>query len=171
MKTCSSCKELKESILFSKDARTPSGLYGSCKSCIALKAKEKRKENPELHRAAVKKHTSLNYISKLKQNAEYRKANVDKVSLWKRKDRERNRVRIANDNAKRRVLQSSVDSKDTQIVYALRDFMQAMSLGDKFHVDHIVPLAKGGKHCADNLQVIPAICNLRKGVKTKNERQ
>ena len=50
-------------------------------------------------------------------------------------------------------------------IYALRDFYVAMSLGDNFHVDHIVPLAKGGLHCHTNLRVIPAIDNLRKGVK------
>jgi 5-methylcytosine-specific restriction endonuclease McrA len=40
-----------------------------------------------------------------------------------------------------------------------------MSLGDSFHVDHIKPLAKGGLHTLENLMVVPAICNLRKGVK------
>lgn len=49
-------------------------------------------------------------------------------------------------------------------VYALRDFFEAMSLGEKFHVDHIHPIVKGGLHVLDNLQVIPAIDNLRKGV-------
>ena len=40
--------------------------------------------------------------------------------------------------------------------YILRD--------DAAEVDHIVPLSKGGAHAAFNLQVLPAIDNLRKGV-------
>ena len=39
-----------------------------------------------------------------------------------------------------------------------------MSLGEKFHVDHIIPIAKGGLHIAENLQVISAKDNLRKGI-------
>jgi len=35
----------------------------------------------------------------------------------------------------------------------------------KHHVDHIIPLAKGGLHHPSNLQVIPASVNLRKGIK------
>lgn len=35
-------------------------------------------------------------------------------------------------------------------------------LGKKIHVDHIVPLARGGKHEAANLQLLPAGMNLRK---------
>jgi 5-methylcytosine-specific restriction endonuclease McrA len=38
-------------------------------------------------------------------------------------------------------------------------------LGYKMHVDHVVPLAKGGLHHEDNLQIIPIGINLRKGVK------
>lgn len=31
-----------------------------------------------------------------------------------------------------------------------------------YHVDHIVPIAKGGKHVPDNLQILCPPCNLRK---------
>ena len=34
----------------------------------------------------------------------------------------------------------------------------------KLHVDHIVPIARGGKTIPDNLQVLCADCNLGKGV-------
>jgi 5-methylcytosine-specific restriction endonuclease McrA len=34
-----------------------------------------------------------------------------------------------------------------------------------FHVDHIIPLAKGGAHLPENLQILPAEENLRKGAK------
>lgn len=37
---------------------------------------------------------------------------------------------------------------------------------NSFHVDHIVPLAKGGEpYCLDNLQLLCPTCNLKKGDK------
>lgn len=38
-------------------------------------------------------------------------------------------------------------------------------LGYKMHVDHIVALANGGLHHEDNLQILPAGINMRKGTK------
>ena len=35
-------------------------------------------------------------------------------------------------------------------------------LNSSFHVDHIIPLSRGGKHEPNNLQVVPAKWNLRK---------
>ena len=35
------------------------------------------------------------------------------------------------------------------------------------HVDHIIPLSKGGRHVASNLQILPAGLNLRKGTKCR----
>lgn len=38
-------------------------------------------------------------------------------------------------------------------------------LGKKIHVDHVIPLAKGGRHVASNLQLLPIGLNMRKGTK------
>lgn len=38
------------------------------------------------------------------------------------------------------------------------------SLAD-LHFDHVVPLAKGGTHTADNIRPAHALCNLRKSDK------
>lgn len=38
-------------------------------------------------------------------------------------------------------------------------------LGKKMHVDHIMPLSKGGKHVANNLQILPNGINMRKGTR------
>lgn len=35
----------------------------------------------------------------------------------------------------------------------------------KFTVDHIIPLAKGGRHCLYNLQLLPHIANSSKGAR------
>ncbi len=37
--------------------------------------------------------------------------------------------------------------------------------GDDVHVDHIIPVSKGGGHTYENLQILPAVENLRKGAK------
>ena len=37
------------------------------------------------------------------------------------------------------------------------------SCSEQFHVDHIYPISKGGLHCWDNLQILPAAANLSKG--------
>jgi hypothetical protein len=39
------------------------------------------------------------------------------------------------------------------------------ALGIKLHVDHVLPLARGGSHTASNLQIIPAHVNLKKNDK------
>jgi 5-methylcytosine-specific restriction endonuclease McrA len=40
-------------------------------------------------------------------------------------------------------------------------------LEDKFHIDHIIPVSKGGKHELSNLQLAHPLCNLRKGAKVE----
>lgn len=37
--------------------------------------------------------------------------------------------------------------------------------GIKHHVDHIIPLSKGGKHILSNLQILTATENMKKGAR------
>lgn len=39
------------------------------------------------------------------------------------------------------------------------------SLGDSYHLDHILPLALGGDNTDSNVQLLRAICNLKKGAR------
>lgn len=165
MKSCSCCNLTKELALFSPDTRTTTGRASRCKECTASAKKQKYAENPEKYRKAASDFVKKNYLSKLEANNKYRQDNPEKVKQWKAKDRAEHRNRINADNAKRRAQLKTELTPEIIQMYALRDFYIAMSLGEPFHVDHIIPLAKGGVHTAENLQVIPAIDNLRKGKK------
>lgn len=162
MKQCSLCCLVKDLIDFSPDKRRHDGVYSSCKKCCADKASHSRKESPEKYRASVRKSALKNYKNILNKNNLYRKNNPEKVTKWKKNDRKNNKVRILADNASRRSLLKNKNTVEILQMYALRDFYISMSLGEQFHVDHIIPLSKGGEHVIENLQVIPAIDNLRK---------
>lgn len=163
-KQCTSCKQHKSATEYSPDKRIASGLQSRCKVCYAEIMRKRRAKNPEAHRQSVKKSTQKNYAKKLERNRIYRSKNPEKVFAWKAKDRTVNKSRVLADNAKRRYKLSGSITPEVKQIYALRDFYTAMSLGEQFHVDHIVPLVKGGSHNAFNLQILPAIDNLRKGV-------
>ena len=163
MKTCTCCKETKELSEFSPDKRISSGFQSRCKKCFATIMRDRRRANPEAHRLSIKLSTAKHYEAKLARNRRYRLENPDKVYEWKAKDRQTNKARVLADNANRRALQRVPLTPEVVQMYALRDFYRAMSLGEEFHVDHIIPLSKGGSHVYTNLQVIPAIDNLRKG--------
>jgi hypothetical protein len=103
-----------------------------------------------------------------KRNKENRIKNIEifreKQSEYRKKSKH---LRTAN-HAKRRSLkkQSSVllTKSQKQIIDCF--YAQAHRLenriGIKFHVDHIVPLSKGGLHSPTNLQTIPATLNISK---------
>jgi 5-methylcytosine-specific restriction endonuclease McrA len=42
-------------------------------------------------------------------------------------------------------------------------------VGESFHLDHIVPLARGGRNEDDNVQITCAFCNVSKGAKDPYE--
>jgi 5-methylcytosine-specific restriction endonuclease McrA len=57
---------------------------------------------------------------------------------------------------------------DRSGVLAMYNLSQKISklTGVQMHVDHIVPLALGGKHNVTNLQLLAGILNVSKGIKT-----
>jgi hypothetical protein len=164
-KECSKCKQTKPFAEFSPDKRVPSGCQSRCKMCMAENRRIKHSLNPKHFRKLVADSVKRNYKKTLERNNKYRDNNPEKVAVWKKKDRITNKVRVNADNAMRRAKITTSITPEIKQIYALRDFYCSMSLGESFHVDHYIPLAKGGLHIAHNLRVIPAICNLRKGAK------
>jgi hypothetical protein len=170
-KVCSMCKSNKPLAMFSPDVRTRSGVQSRCKPCQAAVCKTLRTSNPEKHQAAVKTSTQKHYAAKLKRNAAYRLDNPEKIAAWKRQDRLKNRGRVLADNAYRRAAtkQRTVAWANLATIKSIYEEAQQISMlvGEWYHVDHVIPLMGKnvcGLHFEGNLQIIPAIENLRKGV-------
>jgi 5-methylcytosine-specific restriction endonuclease McrA len=62
-----------------------------------------------------------------------------------------------------------VTEEELQEILVRQQFVCACGCGRSVilerHWDHRVPLSKGGKHAASNLQAMTPICNMRKGAR------
>ncbi len=102
-----------------------------------------RDDNRDAFRLSCKKSTKKNIDKKLSNNAKRRSLRIQRTVAW-------------------------ANEKEIQKHYAFAKFMEWITLGIKYHVDHIVPLQGKnvcGLHTHDNLQVIRATQNLKKGNK------
>lgn len=82
---------------------------------------------------------------------------------WARANPDRVAAKINRYRArKRNGLCTKADLKSLAPFYAQAQ-RASKCVGVEFHVDHIVPLSKGGEHRASNLRVLPASLNRRKG--------
>lgn len=172
IKKCSKCNVLKPYTDFSPDKRVPTGCQSRCKSCNAEHRRIKHLENPEHHRKLVAKSVAKNYQRKLASNCLYRQNNPDKVAEWKRKDREKNKDRINSNNSLHRAIKN-IRTVSWANLDKIKEFYTtanglSMITGTWHHVDHIVPLnGKNvcGLHVENNLQILSAKENLKKGNK------
>jgi hypothetical protein len=77
-------------------------------------------------------------------------------------------VRYTSDRKRRALKLSNIHpNHNIHIERVLEESRQRLEkcLNIKFHLDHIIPLSKGGLHYHLNMQVIPAMINLKKGNK------
>jgi len=189
MKQCAKCKQEKVAEDFYANKRMKSGLNSFCIVChkannIARKKitrqqpefkakeleykKQYRAKTIEQRKAYMKKWHSANAEAQTIYRKEYREANPMYFSLYAKA----NKSKL---NAKTRRRQAMiinrtpawVDSEELWLIkeaYALAE-LRTNLFGFSWHVDHIVPLQGklvSGLHTISNLQVIPAIENIRK---------
>jgi len=98
----------------------------------------------------------------------YRKSYKGKRAKWKHENSEYGKMMHLSRNAKRRAwLQVALTPEETENIRSIYEECQRISqeTGIPHHVDHIIPLAKGGQHHPSNLQILSATENLKKGTK------
>jgi hypothetical protein len=121
--------------------------------------KRRARKPPTLQQRAIKNARS----------AAWKKANPERaaaaIQAWAKRYPERRRAALIN---RRAGIKGRVSPDLLTKLLALQRGKCACCgelLGSKFHMDHIMPLAKGGTNTDDNMQLLRAQCNLQKGAK------
>jgi 5-methylcytosine-specific restriction endonuclease McrA len=137
----------------------------------AKKMSDWYKENKGRHIAASMDWVKKNPDGRKAIYKRYYRKNKEKVESANKKWRSENPLRVKaisrNINANRRAMLKACKQPTKQQKKTIECFYEQAQrlekkLGIKFHVDHIVPIARGGSHIPTNLQVLPAALNVRK---------
>jgi 5-methylcytosine-specific restriction endonuclease McrA len=121
---------------------------------FAVRRKEYRLRNLEKVKALEAASRARNKEKRAAHNVAWRADNPDKVRAINR-----------NRHARKRMAEGHNTAEDIQRIYTAQNGKCAyckVKLNNKFHVDHIVPLAKGGSNWPANLQLTCGPCNSRK---------
>jgi hypothetical protein len=136
----------------------------------AQKAARAKYERSEKGKAARKKHEASYVASGKRALAEARRLEKpisEARKAAKKKWSDANSAYWAASRSHRRSLESNLSLDEFWILQEaceLARLREQMLLG-KWHVDHIVPVSKGGTSQPHNLQVVPACWNRRKSNK------
>ena len=125
-----------------------------------------------------------NRIEMLAQRKLYREANKDKQKNYFKeyrlnnldKEVKRNRAWVLNNPDKNRAKHSvrrarirnvndikTLEARKQLVALFRQAVKREVETGYGWHVDHTIPITRGGRHCLTNLQVVPAKWNLSKG--------
>lgn len=191
MKQCSKCKELKDFTEFAIDKQKKDGLCSSCKVCKKIydtKYIEKNKDKKyasnlkynELHRSEKREYDRLrrekyrDIINAKKREYYNSEAGREKHKIWQNENQAKLAASKKNTKHKRReiIKTSTLSGLDLNIWIDQQDKICSYCNSicyNSFHVDHIVPLSKGGKHELSNLTISCPSCNTSKGNKSIEE--
>lgn len=161
LKQCSiktGCSQYKLLTEFNKQKSTKDGYATICKECNKLRyEKWKNSQTKENYNKRQQESTKVWYIKNREKDLKYQKQ-------W----RIRNKDKCYSNNALYRQRKYSnyetLSSKDKYLIECVYAFARFKTLhtGVQQHVDHIIPISKGGKHHPSNLQIITALENFKK---------
>lgn len=114
-----------------------------CMKCVREKNRKRRKENPEYFKDCINKFHKRNPKAKAVSHNNRRKA-VGKISIDQ--------------------INAAINKQNNKCTYCKGDFSEV-----GMHIDHYVPISKGGWNLICNIQCLCPTCNLKKGAKDPKE--
>lgn len=179
-KNCFICKQSLPREAFHKSSARPDGLYPYCRPCDSKRRADRKNADPERNAREVARKAAydVQYFSQNKERiakrlARYYLDNADRkkalIKAWQQENVERVRAYKASNKAKRRAACNGGIGGPELLEWKRRQTKVCYWCGSKcarkHHVDHYVPLTKGGRHELANLVISCPTCNQRKCAK------
>lgn len=138
-----------------------------CRPCARERRREACAADPVKQAAISKKWRNKNLAHCQAKAAEYRSTPHGRAMKAKAQRLRKARMRSGQgDNAAIRSIYAQAIAEEILIAHC--PVFDLPELGHKLHVDHVMPLSKGGAHHEKNLQILPIGLNMRKGVTCRN---
>lgn len=190
MKQCTTCSETKSFNDFPKDKRTRDGYRPNCKACAKQYFAKWIEQNRAKKQEADKVYRAANRDKRRKQGVDYYQRNQEREVLRKRIYRAANRelmVKRSTDYYRRNpdaAWKRDRDRRAREInaegSHTMEDVRRQLANQDgrcyycnivlqSYHVDHVIPLSRGGSNNPDNIVCACPPCNMKKHNKTPEE--
>jgi len=136
-------------------------------------ARQWRKDNPEktreYHRLFAERYPEKECKRHRLKGRIYYKKNPEKAKAASRAWGAKNPEKVALKNSRRRAKTSEFEVREKDIARIYAQPCAACGTKERITLDHIVPLARGGKHSVGNFQPLCHSCNCSKGAKLMTE--
>lgn len=183
-KKCKTCQVIKTTLEFYSHKQTRDKLDTICKPCKKEAAVAWARKNPERNRDKTKAYNQRHPERRKETNRKYYESNKqivkDRINAWveKNPDKIREYGRIHANRRRARKLENGTEPYTEKQVLELYgklchiceskiNLSAPRKVGTKgwekgLHIDHIVPISKGGSDTLDNVRPTHALCNLKK---------
>lgn len=148
-----------------KNCRNKDGLAINCKGCMKLRASDRYTEKKAEINARKRAFYHNQKRRILNQQKDYRNRNRNAVRLRLRESRHRRRARELE-------VEGSHTKEDILLQYRSQHgkcWWCAKPVGNKYHVDHVRPITRGGSDNPENLVIACPFCNRSKKNKLPHE--
>lgn len=143
---------------------------------IRARKKNYQQANAEKRKASARNHYQANRARILERMRFHYRANAEKIlarhSRYQQENRELRRVHHQNRRARRKRAPGSFTPQDVQHQYNMQRgccYWCGAAVEDNYHVDHVIPLSRGGTNYPDNIVIACPTCNTSRGAKLPEE--